>query len=66
MSTDAIRDAADDMDIDGFVPDYWLVIAQNRGGDTVTVWRTGTGAIDMLARATASVRERNGAPGRTQ
>lgn len=66
MGTDDIREAADDMDIDGFVPDYWLVIAQNKIGDTVTVWRRGTAAIDMLAHATATVRERNGAPGATQ
>jgi hypothetical protein len=67
MSTDDIREAADDMDEDAFIPRMWLIIAANGSGSVATIWPQGQGGtIEMLAAATAAVREQNGAPGRTQ
>ena len=66
MGTDDIRDAISDMDIDGFTPRHWLIVAENHGGDILTVWPVGTMPAGMLAEATAAIRVRTGAPGATQ
>ena len=67
MSTDAIRDAAAEMDEEAFIPKRWLIVAEDASGNTAAIWPDGQdGTMEMLATATASVRHLDGAPGATQ
>lgn len=66
MGTDDIREAADEMDAEGFAPLNWLIVAQDRAGNVSTIWPLGTLPTPMLCEAMAAVREREGAPGGTQ
>lgn len=67
MNTDAIREAADEMDEEAFIPLRWLIVAEDSEGNTAAIWPDGqAGTMEMLATATASVRYLDGAPGRTQ